>query len=145
MILAPVLRHRLGTAIIGMIAVSSVVACSSAPSAQSRACTGRSNLETSLAQLRSFDYAKGTASALAGHLDSARQGLVGIEAAAALPQNSSLRQLGGLSRIRQLEAEMRTLAASVRSGGNPQLPSFENTVRQRTADMQQVVGAVNGC
>ncbi len=145
MISSTILRRRLGTAVIGMIVMSAVVACSSAPSAQSRACSARSNLQTSVGQLRNFDYVNGIAAALAEHLDSARQGLVGIEAAVPLPQNSALRQLGGLSRIRQLEAEMRTLAANVRSGGNAQVSSVENAVRQRAAEMQQVAGAVAGC
>ena len=82
---------------------------------------------------------------MSGYLDSARKGLVGIEAAVPLQQNAGLRQLGGVGRIRQLEGEARTLATQVQSGGASQLASFENAVRQRTTEMQQIVGAVNGC
>jgi hypothetical protein len=128
-----------------MVAKATATACSSSPSAQARACKGRSNLQTSLEQLRAFNYSTGSASTLAADLDSARKGLVGIEAAVHLPQNTSLEQLGGVGRIRQLESEVRSLGAAVQSGGSAQLASFENQVRQRTADMQQVAGAVTGC
>jgi hypothetical protein len=137
--------NRFFVGVVAVVAISVVAACSSAPSAQARACTGRSDLQTSLEQIRSFDYANGSASTLAANLDSARGGLVGIEAAVPLPQNAALRQLGGVGRIRQLEGEVLALSAQVRSGGAAQLASFENAVRQRTTDMQQIAGAVNGC
>jgi hypothetical protein len=131
-----------------MVAVATAAGCGSSPSAQARACTGRSHLETSLDQLRAFDYTSGSASALAADLDSARKGLIGIESAVHLPQSTSLQQLGGVGRIRQLESEVRSLAAAVQasgSGGSAQLASFENSVRQRTTEMQQIAGAVTGC
>jgi hypothetical protein len=131
--------------VVVLVAISSVVACSSAPSAQTRACSARADLHSSLDQIRNFDYAHGSASTLAANLDSARRGLVGIEAAVPLRQNAGLQQLGGVGRIRQLEGEVRTLSAQVQSGGAAQLASFENAVRQRTTEMQQLVGAVNGC
>ena len=141
-------RTRFAAGVLAVVAVAAVAACGSSPSAQSRACTGRSHLETSLEQLRNFDYTTGTASALAADLDSARKGLVGIEAAVHLPQNTGLQQLGGVGRIRQLESEVRSLGAAVQasgSGGSAQLASFENAVRQRTTEMQQLAGAVTGC
>jgi hypothetical protein len=130
-----------------MVAVATAAACGSSPSAQARACTGRTQLQTSLDQLRTFDYTNGSASALAADLDSARKGLIGIESAVHLPQNTTLQQLGGVGRIRQLESEARSLAAAVKaSEGTPaQLASFENAVRQRTTEMQQIAGAVTGC
>jgi hypothetical protein len=133
---------------VGLLALAimaAVAACSSSPSAQARACSARSHLESSLDQIRSFDYTHGSPSTLAGYLDSTRRGLVGIEAAVPLQQNAGLRQLGGVGRIRQLEGEARTLATQVQNGGASQLASFENAVRQRTTEMQQIVGSVNGC
>jgi hypothetical protein len=133
---------------VGLLALATMAAaaaCSSSPSAQARACSARSHLESSLDQIRSFDYTHGSPSTLAGYLDSTRKGLVGIEAAVPLQQNAGLRQLGGVGRIRQLEGEARTLATQVQNGGASQLASFENAVRQRTTEMQQIVGAVNGC
>jgi hypothetical protein len=134
-------------------------ACTSAPSAQARACSARAHLLASLDQLRScqtagrgavcFDYTTTKASSLAADLDSARKGLVGLEAAVPLPQNTALRQLGGVGHIRSLEGDVRSLAASVRAsaGARPpvELTSFESAVMQRTADMQRVAGAVTGC
>ena len=131
--------------LVALATMSTVAACSSAPSAQARSCSARSHLESSLDQIRSFDYTHGGPSTLSGYLDSTRKGLVGIEAAVPLQQNAGLRQLGGVGRIRQLEGEARTLATQVQSGGASQLASFENAVRQRTTEMQQIVGAVNGC
>jgi hypothetical protein len=139
------IRPRIPLAVLGLVAALTVVACSSSPSAQARACTARSHLQASLDQLRNFDYTNGTASALADDLDSARKGLIGIEAAVHLPQNTGLQQLGGVARIRQLEAEARSLASSVQAAGTQKLDSFENAVRQRTTEMQQVAGAVTGC
>ena len=134
--------------VLTMVAMATVAACGSSPSAQARACTGRAHLQASLEQLRNFDYTSGSASALAADLDSARKGLVGIEAAVHLPQSTSLQQLGGVGRIRQLEGEVRSLGAAVQasgSGGSAQLASFENAVRQRTTEMSQIAGAVTGC
>jgi len=142
-------RTRFAAGALILVAMATAAACGSSPSAQARACTGKAHLQTSLDQLRNFDYATGSASALAADLDSARKGLVGVEAAVHLPQNTGLQQLGGVGRIRQLENEMRTLGAAVKasgtSGGSPQLASFENAVRQRTTEMQQIAGAVTGC
>jgi len=135
-------------AVLGLVAVVTVTACTSAPSAQARACTARSHLQTSLDQLRNFDYSTGKASDLAADLDSARKNLVGLEAAVHLPQNSALQQLGGVGRLRQLEGQVSSLRTSVQNSansGSPALTTFEGAVRQRTTEMQQVVGAVTGC
>ncbi len=134
--------------VLGLVAMFTVASCASAPSAQARACSARSHLQTSLDQLRAFDYSTGRASDLAADLDSARKGLVGIEAAVHLPQNSALQQLGGVGRIRQLESELRSLGSQVQtsaSSGSPPVATFENQVRQRTTEMQQITGAVTGC
>jgi hypothetical protein len=139
----PPVYSALALGLVAIVAVWSAAACSSAPSAQARACTARSHLETSLDQLRNFDYTNGTGAELAADLDSARQGLVGLEAAVHLPHNTTLQQLGGVGRIRQLEAELRALSSSVH--GSPNVSTYENAVRQRTTEMQQIVGAVSGC
>jgi hypothetical protein len=145
----PATRTSFAVAVFVMAAVFAAAACASSPSAQARACSARSHLQTSVGQLRAFDYTSGSASDLAADLDSARKGLVGLEAAAHVPQNSGLQTLGGVGRIRQLEAEVRSLASQVQgsggNGGSAQLASFENAVRQRTAEISQVAGAVTGC
>jgi hypothetical protein len=141
------------------MAACGLLACSSSPSAQARACTARAQLLASLDRLRScqtegkgavcFDYGTGSASTLASNLDSARQGLVGLEAAVHLPQQTALQNLGGVGYLRFLEGEVRSLAGSIRASGNSrppaQLSSFESIVKQRTTEMQQAAGAVTGC
>src|ERR1700739_344736 len=95
----PAIRIRFAFAVLAMAALLAGAACSSSPSAQARACRARSHLQTSLDQLRTFNYTSGRASDLAGDLDSARKGLVGLEAAVHLPQNSGLQALGGVGRL----------------------------------------------
>src|SRR5262249_4433436 len=119
------MRSAIAVGIVGLLAMWVTTACTSAPSAQARACSARAHLLASLDQLRScqtvgrgavcFDYTTTRASSLAADLDSARKGLVGLEAAVPLPQNTALRQLGGVGHIRSLEGEVRALAASVRA------------------------------
>jgi hypothetical protein len=135
--------------LVGVFAAATAAACSSGPTTQARVCQARSDLQNTVGQVRNFDYGTQTASELTALLNSMRSDLKKLEAAAHLPQNSALGQLGGVGRIRQLEGQIGAIAQAVEQSGHSRqrvdLASFENEVRQRTAEAQQIAGAVAGC
>jgi hypothetical protein len=131
-----------------MTGVLLVAACSS-PTKQARACGAKTQLQRSLDEIRGFDYTTQHASELTTALDSLQRGLKTAEVAVPLPQNTRLRQFGGVGRLRMLSGQINSLAQNVHSSGSAGQPgnltAFEGTVMQRAAEVQQITDAIGGC
>jgi hypothetical protein len=131
--------------VVGVLSVLGAVACSSrAPSTAARACQARDEMQSTLNNLRSFDYTHTDLTRLRTQLDSLRSPLKQIEGAVHLPQQQRLNQLGGVGHIRQVESNLQAFVQGL-SGPNVNVGTLESTVRFRTNEVQQIVDAIAGC
>jgi hypothetical protein len=106
-------------------------------------------MEASLNDWRSFDFSNPSAAKLADILDSMASQLKPAEAAVPLPQNTRLRELGGVGYLRQLNRELTQSARQLRSAhaGGQQVVVFElrPTITGQAGQVQRVADAITGC
>lgn len=144
----PRIRSQLAVVLAGVIAALGLGACSS-PSATARACNAKTQLEASLSELRNFDYSNPDAAKLAGILDSMASELKKAEAAVPLPQNTRLRDLGGVGYLRQLDRDLTQSAQQLHNAHaqNQTIVVFQlrPTVTQQGGQVQRVADGITGC
>jgi hypothetical protein len=106
-------------------------------------------MDASLTELRNFDYTNPNAAELAGILDSMANQLIHAEAAVPLPQNSRLRDLGGVTYLRQLNRDLTQSAQQLRNAhqANQQVVVFQlrPTIVTQGGQVQRVADAITGC
>lgn len=136
--------------VIGVLCALAVgVASCSSPSATARACSAKAGMETSLSDLRGFDFTNPNAAKMATILDALAGELKAAEAAVPLPQNARLRALGGVSHLRQLRGNLLQSSQALHNAHRDQQPivvfQLRSTVRTQGAQVQNVADAISGC
>jgi hypothetical protein len=106
-------------------------------------------MEKSLNDLRSFDYTNPNAAQLADILDSMATQVTHAEAGVALPQNTRLRNLGGVQYLRQLNRNLSQSAQQLRTAHQANQPivvfQLRPTIVTQGGQVQQVADAIAGC
>lgn len=145
---APRLRTHLAIVIAGLTGMLGLLGCGS-PSATARACGAKAKLDASVSAWRGFNFTNPSAPKLADAVSSMASPLKAAEAGVPLPQNSRLRQLGGVSYLRQLNRELQQTAQQLRSApqsGQEQLVfDLRPTITTQAGQVQQVADGITGC